>query len=701
MNQFLVLTSKGVEPLLAEELTELGAEQVKETPGGVICQGSINTGYKICLHSRLATRVLLELETGPLTSGDSLYQLAYKVNWEHHFPVHNTFAIDFYGTNHIIKNSQFGALRIKDAIVDQFANLGGQRPTVDKKSPSIKFVGRIRKQDVSLYLDLSGSALSQRGYRTEQGDAPLKEHVAVAMLKRSGLKKGQQTPLVDPFCGSGTIAIEFALMALSVAPGLQRKAWGFSNWLGHRKQVWNTLVEEAKAEVISAEEVDPFIFASDIDGKLLDKAERNAKRAGVGKVINFKRGDATQVSTPSTEPGVVVTNPPYGERLGSTPQLIHLYNLFGENLKNGFENWQLTALMTDASLASQLKLSKDKQYKLKNGSLDCILNRYPIVKEDKKVDISRSDFANRIKKNLKQLAKWVKAEGIEAYRVYDADMPEYNVAIDLYRDYAVVNEYAPPKTIDPHKARARLNHVFAVLPEALSLSPDNIVYKVREQKKGKNQYEKIASGSRKMVINEHGARLKINLFDYLDTGLFLDHRQTRQWVASMAKGKRFLNLFAYTGSVSVHAALHGAKSVTTVDMSKTYLRWAEDNFDLNGLRGKQYQFVQANCLEWLNNSQDKFDLIFIDPPTFSNSKRMEDSFDVQRDHVDMLSSALSLLSEGGQIVFTNNKRDFKIDKDALKAVGLNAQNHTDKTIPIDFKRNKKIHNSWLLTKVES
>ena len=180
----------------------------------------------------------------------------------------------------------------------------------------------------------------------------------------------------------------------------------------------------------------------------------------------------------------------------------------------------------------------------------------------------------------------------------------------------------------------------------------------------------------------------------MDTGLFLDHRKTRQIVAEKAKGRKLLNLFSYTGSVSVQAALHGASAVTTVDMSNTYLQWAQENFVENKLSGSQYQFVQADCLQWLKNNTEKFDVIFIDPPTFSNSKRMDNTFDVQRDHIDIIKDALACLNEGGEIIFTNNKRNFKIDVEQIESLGLIAKNTTEQTRDMDFKRNIHIHNSW-------
>ena len=305
--------------------------------------------------------------------------------------------------------------------------------------------------------------------------------------------------------------------------------------------------------------------------------------------------------------------------------------------------------------------------------------------------------ANRLRKNLKKFEKWARQEGIECYRLYDADLPEYNVAVDRYADWVVVQEYAPPKTIDAHKARQRLFDIIAATISVLGIAPNKLVLKTRERQKGKNQYQKLGEKGEFLEVTEYNAHLWVNLTDYLDTGLFLDHRIARRMLGQMSKGKDFLNLFSYTGSATVHAGLGGARSTTTVDMSRTYLEWAERNLRLNGLTGRAHRLIQADCLAWLREANEQFDLIFIDPPTFSNSKRMEDAFDVQRDHLALMKDLKRLLRAGGTIMFSNNKRGFRMDLDGLAKLGLKAQEITQKTLSQDFARNRQIHNCWLIT----
>jgi len=358
-----------------------------------------------------------------------------------------------------------------------------------------------------------------------------------------------------------------------------------------------------------------------------------------------------------------------------------------------------------------LKLASFKRYKFKNGPLDCQLALYNIDEKQSAKDALNPDsdfaekdsaFANRLKKNAKNLKNWLKKEQIECYRIYDADIPEYNVALDIYSDHLVIQEYSAPSDIPSDKTAKRLQEVVYWAPKILKIATDKVVLKTRAKQKGSKQYEKVDKSKQSIVVSEYGAKLKINIWDYLDTGLFLDHRKTRQIVAQKAKGKSLLNLFAYTGSVSLQAALHGASTITTVDMSNTYLKWAEDNFTLNKLNGHRYQFIQADCLQWLKKlelSEDKkFDVVFIDPPTFSNSKRMGESFDVQRDHIDLITDGMKVLTSHGELIFTNNKRKFKMDFEAIEQLGFNAKSISSQTLDKDFQRNQNIHNSWLITR---
>lgn len=298
-------------------------------------------------------------------------------------------------------------------------------------------------------------------------------------------------------------------------------------------------------------------------------------------------------------------------------------------------------------------------------------------------------FANRLRKNFKKALAEAEKLNVNAYRVYDQDMPEYAVAIDLYGDFVHIQEYAPPKTVDPKKARERLLDVVRITPEILGIPRQNVSLKVREKQAGKNQYEKKAERGEFITIRENEALLTVNLFDYLDTGLFLDHRAMRRRLFEEAKGKRFLNLFCYTASASVQAGLGGAVHTTSVDLSQTYLDWAHRNFDENQLDDR-HRLIKADVMEWLNSGTSEFDLIFCDPPTFSNTKKTQRVFDVQRDHFELINRCMKRLAKDGTLYFSNNYRRFTLDPRLSELFKIEPV----KALDFDFERRPNIHSVW-------
>ena len=699
MNSLFASTARGLEELLKTELEALGAVDCQVVQGGVHFQGDTRLLYQSLMWSRLASRIMLPLGQCSVYSDLDLYLGVQAIPWTEIFTPDATFAVHFSGLNDEIRNSQYGALKVKDAIVDSFTRKNLPRPNVDRENPDLRINVWLNKETAHISLDLSGEGLHLRGYRDGTGMAPIKETLASAIVMRSGWVPG--TPLLDPMCGSGTLLIEAAMLATDRAPGLHRGHWGFNGWLQHDDAVWKEVKAEAQTRArkgLAAYE--SRFYGSDVDARVIERARSNAHRAGVGELIAFEAKDVAQLSNPLPKGpyGTVISNPPYGERLESEPALIALHSLLGRTMKTQFGGWNLSLFSASPELLSCLQLRADKQFKAKNGPLDCVQKNYHLAENDGSGAVSLAeDFANRLRKNLKKYEKWARQEGIECYRLYDADLPEYNVAIDRYGEWVVVQEYAPPKTVDAHKARQRLFDIIAATISVLGIAPNKLVLKTRERQKGKNQYQKMAEKGDFLEVQEYNARLWVNLTDYLDTGLFLDHRIARRMLGQMSKGKDFLNLFAYTGSASVHAGLGGARSTTTVDMSRTYLEWAERNLRLNGLTGRAHRLMQADVLGWLRESDEQFDLIFIDPPTFSNSKRMEDAFDVQRDHLRLMTDLKRLLRKGGTIMFSNNKRGFRMDHDGLAQLGLKAQEITQKTLSQDFARNRQIHNCWLIT----
>lgn len=699
MAEYFASAAKGLEQLVELELQSQGISQIKTTGAGVAFEATEEQAYRFCLTSRYASRVLLKLKSFALFEAMDLYLGANYIHWEEWFDVNQSFVVHCSGTNQVITNSQFGALKVKDAIVDRFNTKTGQRPNVDRKQAPIRVVLHIHRDEGTLYFDLVGQPLHQRGYRQAQGSAPLKENLAAALVYRANWQQG---PLVDPMCGAGTILIEALMQRANIAPGFYREHYLLENLSHFDQALWQQVREQVIAQAHEGmQSTDIQLYGYDLDPNMVRVARRNVQAAGLAKWITIEQGNARELDNPvpDAETGLVLSNPPYGERLEEIPELTGLFAQFGRRLKANFANWQVAMISSSPELLDYLRLRSDKQYKFANGPLDCTFKLYKLAKDPVDLEQTRyaQDFINRLHKNQKRLNKWLKRENLECYRLYDADLPDYNLAVDRYQDYWVIQEYKAPKTIDPKKAHQRLFDALTGIVEAGLAQSDEVIVKERARQKGRDQYQKFDAQKNRMVVQEYGAQFYVNLRDYLDTGLFLDHRNMRRWLRQQSQGKRVLNLFAYTGSASVQAALGGAKLVTTVDMSNTYLNWAKDNFRLNHLTITQHEFIRADCLKWLDEQTTReYDLIFLDPPTFSNSKKMEDVFDVQRDHVKLITQTMNCLALEGTLVFSNNKRQFKLDEAALEAAGYSWKNVSKMSLSEDFSRHKSIHQCWLI-----
>lgn len=703
--KLFVTCPKGLEELLLRELQQLGEAQLKETQAGVHVEADLEFAYRICLWSRLANRVLLPLAQVDASSADSLYDGVKAIDWLEHLRPQGTLTVDFNGQNGAINNTHFGALKVKDAIVDRVREQTGQRPSVDKRAPDLRINVHLRRDTAQVAIDLSGESLHRRGYRLQTGAAPMKENLAAAILIRAGWDGADALPasLLDPMCGAGTLLTEAAMIAADIAPGIQRRAFGFDRWFRHQPQLWNQIRAEALARrEAGMQRTLPPLLGFDADQAAIDRARANAAAIGVERFIQFTRCDLASLQLPAgIEPGLVISNPPYGERLGELSSLRFLYSEFGDLLKRHMSGWRVAVFTSNPELCKLMGLRADRIYKLFNGALPAQLLLFSVYEaQQSQQSVPQSETSplsaeaqmleNRLRKNLKHLGKWVKREGIEAYRAYDADLPEYAVAIDCYGDQVVIQEYAPPASVDQIKAFKRLQDAVNVVGRVFQLGTDAITLKQRKRQQGSDQYQRHNAQGVTQQVSEYGCQLEVNLRDFLDTGLFLDHRPVRHRIQGLAKGKRFLNLFCYTATASVHAAKGGARSTTSVDMSATYLDWARRNFALNGFTGTEHEFIQADCFQWLDRPRrERFDLIFMDPPTFSNSKRMKDVLDVQRDHVALIRGAMALLEHDGLLIFSNNYRRFVIDYDALAEFDI--RDISAQTIDPDFKRNPKIH----------
>jgi 23S rRNA (guanine2445-N2)-methyltransferase / 23S rRNA (guanine2069-N7)-methyltransferase len=717
--EFFAACPRHVPDLLAGELRALGLDVAREHPAGVSFTGPLRDGYLACLASRTASRVLLTLGSVPLDSAETMYEAIRALPWEEHLATEGTLAIDVVGQGPSwVRHTQFVAQKAKDAVVDRIRERSGARPSVDLVAPDLRLNLSLMRERASLAIDLSGDPLHRRGYRQSGVEAPLKENLAAALLLRCGWPAiaAAGGAFVDPMCGSGTLVIEAALMAADVAPGLLRRRFGFERWLGHDPVAW----EELRAAALERRRIGELgtgrFRGYDRDQSAIRASLANSGRSSVGDHLLFERRELASLTAASAAHGLVLVNPPYGARLEQAGTLEPLYGLLGAKLMECFPGWEAGVFTGNPPLGRALRLRAYRAHTFFNGPIECRLLRFELKPETVEPDAETARrarlesararpgaamFGNRLRKNLQRLEAWAKREDVACFRVYDADMPEYAFAVDLYGNderWACVQEYAAPATVSPEAARGRRDEVLAVLPEVLSLPPERVVLRVRRRQRGGEQYEKVGEEAEFHVVREGRYRFLVNFTDYLDTGLFLDHRLTRQRVGELAAGRSFLNLFAYTGTATVHAAGGGATSSTTVDMSRTYLDWAKRNLALNGLAGPQHGFVQADCLAWLEEQgrapSRRYGLVFVDPPTLSRSKRMTREFDVQRDHAALLEACGRLLEPGGIIVFSNNFQKFRLDP-AL-AERFEVEDLSRATLPEDFARNPRIHVCFLL-----
>ncbi|HEX7369803.1 MAG TPA: bifunctional 23S rRNA (guanine(2069)-N(7))-methyltransferase RlmK/23S rRNA (guanine(2445)-N(2))-methyltransferase RlmL [Rhodanobacteraceae bacterium] len=720
MTTFFATCPKGLEYLLRDELIALGAD-AHEALAGVRFEGDIESAYKACLESRLASRILLTLAEFEAADADALYQGVRAIDWSSHFAPDAAIAIDATGSSGTLTHSGFAAQKAKDAIADQCRERFNTRPTIRMDRPDVRLNLRLAKGRATLSLDLSGEPLHRRGWRRDQGEAPLKENLACAMLLRARWPEiyAQGGALVDPMCGSGTFLIEGAWMAAGVAPGLQREYFGFLGWHGHDAPLWQRLHDAA---ALRAQEglrgLRMCFFGSDSNPHMIVVATHNLQTAGVAGFASLDKRLAEHLEPPSGfATGLVISNPPYGERMGDPDALPTLYRALGARLRNGFEGWRAAVLTSEADLERALGLYADKHYVLYNGAIECRLGVFDIhsarvASAPKPLSPGAEMVANRIRKNLRNLRKELARNGISCYRAYDADLPEYAAAVDVYRgwpedapDMGVeasaqtwlhVQEYAAPASIDAGAAETRWRDLQRAVREVFELPRDRLVTKTRARGKGGSKYGRIATRDEFVVVEEAGLRFRVNLRDRLDTGLFLDHRQVRTRVRELSRDRDVLNLFAYTGAASVYAAAGGARSTTSVDLSQGYLEWASRNLVLNGFGGNRHALARADAMAFLTEDSRQYGLIYVDPPTFSNSKRASD-FDVQRDHVALLEACGKRLRDDGLIIFSNNFRRFRLDTDALSS-RFEVEDISRASIPVDFARRPSIHGCWVLRK---
>ena len=701
---YFAIAARGTESVLATELAALGITPVVVERGGVRFGTNLEDGYRACLWSRVASRILYPLASFDAPDADTLYDRIHQITWTDHLTPRRTLAVDVAGKDAPAGPGHFLALKTKDAIVDRIRAAHGQRPSVDTKTPDLRINLHVAGPQVTVNLDLSGRGLHRRGQPRRGAEAPLKENLAAAILGLAGWPDtGPETPLFDPLCGSGTLLLEAAAMRLDRAPGLGRPLPGGGGWEGHDPAVWQELQTEAEERRDAAARHELRLAGADASATAVTAARRAVIETGLAGRVTIAQGELRDAEPPWPTPGLVVTNPPYGARLGEEGELGPLYELLGDVLKQRFAGWTAWVFTGSARLGKQIGLRPASRHVLFNGPIESRLLELPMAAEPvtgtggpgwRRASPEAKALTTRITKNLARIRPWAKRTGTTCYRIYDADVPAYNLAIDWYDGAVRIEEYARPRKVRVADAERRLRDALHVVPELLDVAADQLTLRVRQRRGAGQQHDRRGETGHTRIVQEGGLGFEVNLEDYLDTGLFLDDRLLRLRIKQQASRLRFLNLFAYTCTASVAAAAGGARATTSVDLSKRYLDWGRRNFRLNDIDPDAHALVRAEVGQWLSRGRDPYDLVFVAPPTYSRSRAMQTEFDIQRDHVGLLERIHDRLSPGGEILFATNLRTFQLD--AVVETRFAAEEITAEVTPPDFERRPRLR-AWSLT----
>ena len=705
----------GLEAVVKRELQALGIEASIGNPGRVHFHGSRETICQANLWLRTADRVLIRVAEFAAPDFDALFENTRAIAWGQLLPVDAEFPVTGRSIKSQLTSVPACQRAVKRAIVDAMRRDHGCQELPETGS-TYKIDAALLNDIATLTIDTTGRSLHRRGYRTMISQAPLKETLAAAMVMLSYWRRDR--PLVDPFCGSGTVPIEAALIGRNIAPGAHRE-FAFHHWADFPDELWRV----ARGQAIEAElpPMEQRLVGRDIDGKALRAARENALRAGVGDDIHFQSG-AMQDLTSKRRFGCLITNPPYGQRIGEVRELDELYGQIPEVLRK-LPTWSHYVLTAFPRFEQTLGRSADRRRKLYNGRIECTYYQFhgpkpvqdvaeegsvekPFVHAsgtaafgqlDEKAKHQAELFASRLSKRARHLRRWPTRRDITCYRLYERDIPEIPLVVDRYEDHLHLTEYERPHDRDPAQHANWLDLMAKTAGETLEVPPTNVFLKRRGRQRGSTQHGKVDDSGNRIVVREGGLKFIVNLQDYVDTGLFLDHRVTRQMVREESEGKTFLNLFAYTGSFTVYAASGGAKRTVSVDLSKVYLDWADDNLGINRLGGDQHERIAHDVKRFIHEHPpgEMYDLVVFDAPTFSNSKRTEDDWDVQRDSLPLLSALMPLVRKGGVVYFSNNFRRFKFEASELAATQIHEI--SKQTVPEDF-RNKRIHRCWRIVK---
>jgi len=706
--ELIAATTAGLEAVVRREIEALGYAARVEQTGRVAFAGDAAAICRANLWLRAADRVLLRVGAFDAADFGELFDRTHALPWQRWIGPDAAFPVRGRSVRSQLSSVPACQRIVKKAVVEKL-RAAHRAETLDETGPVCGIEVALRNDRATLTLDTTGPGLNKRGYRQVVGKAPLKETLAAAMVLLSFWRPDR--PLIDPFCGSGTIPIEAALIGRNVAPGLHR-AFAAENWPAIPATLWHAARAEARDLV--RPDLPVRIVGTDIDADAVRLARHHAELAGVADQIHFQQRPFDELSS-KQQYGCVICNPPYGERLSDRATVDALYRALPLVLRR-LETWSHYVLTARKDFEALIGRPADRRRKLYNGRIECTYYQFhgprppapgtpPPARENApppafgglgpQADQQAEMFRNRLKKRAHHLRKWPR-RGITCYRLYDRDIPEVPLAVDLYDGCLHLAEYDRPHDRTPAQHADWLDLMARAAGEELGIPPADVFLKRRQRQRGHDQYDRFADAGRVFTVAEGGLRFRVNLSDYLDTGLFLDHRITRSMVRDAAAGRRFLNLFAYTGAFTVYAAAGGAASTTTVDLSRTYLDWARENLALNGFAGDAHRTVRSDAAAFLGEYQPGpvWDLAVVDPPTFSNSKTLDRDWDVQRDHAELLTRLAARMAPGGVIFFSTNFRRFGLDEPAL--AGLDVREITRQTIPDDF-RNQRIHRCWRLT----
>ena len=720
----IATTAFGLEAVVKRELAALGYEGHIIAPGWIRFKGDPLAICRCNLWLRCADRVLLQVACFAADNFDTLFETTRALNWRDWICPTGAFPVVGRSLKSQLSSVPACQRTVKKAVVESLQH-GYRCQLLPEDGPLFKIQIALLDDQATLTLDTTGPSLHKRGYRRQAAPAPLKETLAAALLELSFWNP--QRPLLDPFCGAGTIVIEAARIARNMAPGMERQ-FVSDNWPWLPTTCWN----EARAETRDLVENPPAerLVGTDQSDRVLVAARQNAVAAGVDDQVHFQRRAFADLSS-RRQYGCLVTNPPYGQRLESGP-LAELYRSIPEVLRK-LPSWSHFVLTAHPHFESLVERQADRRRKLYNGRIECTYYQFhgprpprpqrrdpaappteqaalpdtPAVAPNQpsvrapavfggltsKGKEQAELFHNRLAKRARHLRRWPGKRGITCFRIYDRDIPEVPLTVDRYEDYLHLVESERPHNRSRAEHADWLDLMVQTAATTLDVKRTHTFLKRKQPQRGKAQHARLDDQRHEIRVREGGLQFLVNLSDYLDTGLFLDHRTTRSMVRQASPGTRFLNLFGYTGAFTVYAASGGAASTTTVDLSPTYLDWARRNLKLNGFDAPQNALVRADALEYIRGLRPvpTFDLAVIDPPTFSNSKRTESDWSIQQNYAELLNGVLRVMHPGGTVFFSTNFRRFKFNVTSItpaETIEISKQ-----TVPEDY-RNRRIHRCW-------